>query len=159
LGDAYRYLPAGDKSKNLRRAIECYEAALTVYTSQASPYDYAGTQNSLGAAYTNLPTGDRTENLRRAIGCYKAALTIYTPQTTPLEYARTQSNLGSAYADLPMGDQTDWLRHLCEGAVRYTIGMPAGKDGPLRQGPDLHGGWADGKGTLHRAPRPTLCQQ
>ena len=45
------------------RAIACYTEALKYRTPQATPLDYAGTQNNLGNAYRNLPTGDRGANL------------------------------------------------------------------------------------------------
>ncbi len=77
LGAAYSDLPAGDRAKNLRRAIACYEAALQVYTREDFPVDWAATQNNLGTAYSDLPAGDRAENLKRAIACYEAALQAF----------------------------------------------------------------------------------
>ena len=41
LGTAYRNLPTGDRGANLGRAIACYTEALTVYTPQAAPLEYA----------------------------------------------------------------------------------------------------------------------
>ncbi len=77
LGAAYSDLPAGDRAKNLRRAIACYEAALQVRTREDFPVNWAATQNNLGAAYSDLPAGDRAENLKRAIACYEAALQAF----------------------------------------------------------------------------------
>jgi predicted ATPase len=76
LGNAYARLPTGDRGENLKRAIECYEAALRVRTERDFPQDWAGIQNNLGSAYADLPTGDRGENLKRAIECYEAALRV-----------------------------------------------------------------------------------
>src|SRR5437879_10885314 len=75
--DVYSDLPGGDREANLRRAIECYEAALQVRTREAFPVDWAMTQNNLGIAYSDLPGGDREANLRRAIECYEAALQVF----------------------------------------------------------------------------------
>ena len=59
-------MPTGDRDQNLRQAIAYYEAALTLYTRETLPMDWAMTQNNLGLAVCNLPTGDRGRNLRRA---------------------------------------------------------------------------------------------
>ncbi len=40
LGIAYSDLPTGDRGENLKRAIGCYEAALTVYTEEAYPREH-----------------------------------------------------------------------------------------------------------------------
>jgi hypothetical protein len=37
LGNAYLFLPTGDRSENLRRAIACYENALRVRTETEFP--------------------------------------------------------------------------------------------------------------------------
>lgn len=100
LGNAWADLPTGDRGENLRKAIECYEAALTVLTKQAHPVDWAMTQNNLGVAWQNLPTGDSGENLRAAIECYEAALTVRTKQAHPVAWAGTQQNLAIALTHL-----------------------------------------------------------
>jgi len=115
LSTAFGNLPTGDRGENLRRAIECCEAALHVYTEGDFPRDWAGTQNNLGAIFGNLPTGDRGENLKRAIGYYEAALRVYTEGHFPLQWAGTQNNLGNAYGDLPTGDRGENL----ERAIGY----------------------------------------
>jgi predicted ATPase/class 3 adenylate cyclase/tetratricopeptide (TPR) repeat protein len=123
LGIAYWNLPTGDHGRNLRRAIECYEAALRVYTEQDFPVDWAMTQNNLGIAYRNLPTGERDKNLRRAIECYEAALRVRTEQDFPMDWATTQNNLGLAYWNLPTGDRDKNLRRAIEcyeAALRMT---------------------------------------
>jgi len=105
LGNAYAQLPTADRGANLGRAIAYYEEALTVYTPEAAPFQYAATQNNLGNAYADLPTGERGANLAQAIACYEQALTVYTAEAAPLDYAGTQNNLGAAYAALPTGDR------------------------------------------------------
>src|ERR1019366_8856429 len=83
----------GDRTANLRQAIECFEAALRVRTEQGFPQDWAMTQNNLGNAWGDLPTGDRDANLRRAIECYEAALRVRTEQAFPRDHAQTTENL------------------------------------------------------------------
>ncbi len=114
LGVAYDDLPGGDREANLRRAIECYEAALQVYTREAFPVQWAMAQNNLGVAYRQLPGGDREANLRRAIECYEAALQVRTREAFPAYWAGTQNNLGIAYGQLPGGDQEANLRRAIE---------------------------------------------
>jgi predicted ATPase/class 3 adenylate cyclase len=109
LGNAYWYLPTGDRGENLWRAIGYYEAALRVYTERKFPKDWAMTQNNLGNAYGMLPTGDLGENLGRAIGCYEAALRVRTEREFPVHWAMTQNNLGNAYGGLPTGDRGENL--------------------------------------------------
>ncbi len=46
----------GDKANNLGRAIQRYEAALTVRTCEALPQDWAMTQTNLGRAYWHFAT-------------------------------------------------------------------------------------------------------
>ena len=63
MGNAYRELPGGDRAVNLGKAIGCYTQALRFRTAEATPLDYAATQNELGAAYAGFSppgTGRRT---------------------------------------------------------------------------------------------------
>jgi tetratricopeptide (TPR) repeat protein len=105
LGNAYWSLPTGDRAENLKKAIACYREALRFRTPEATPLQYAMTQNNLGNAYLRLPTGDRAANLEKAIECHQEALRFRTPEATPLQYAMTQNNLGVAYLRLPTGDR------------------------------------------------------
>jgi predicted ATPase len=114
LGAAYGDLPTSNQSDNLRRAIECYEAALSVYTEREFPRDWASTQNNLGTAYGTLPTGDRGQNLRRATECFQAALRVYTEKESPVAWAMAQNNLGISYRSLATGDRGENLERAIE---------------------------------------------
>ena len=105
LGNAWENLPSDEHTESHKKAIACYEAALTVCTNQSAPYDWAQLQNNLGVALTDLPTGDRSENLTRAIGVYEAALTVRTKDAFASDWAATQNNLGNALVVLPTGDR------------------------------------------------------
>ncbi|MGB3265950.1 MAG: tetratricopeptide repeat protein [Microcoleus sp.] len=102
LGDLY-YTTAdysrivGSRAENLERAIAFYEAALTVYTLEDFPEDWAMTQNNLANAYRNRINGLRADNLERAIAFYEAALTVRTLEDFPEQWAMTQNNLANAY--------------------------------------------------------------
>ena len=105
IGNAYWYLPGGDRQANLERAIACYEAALEVRTREAFPVEWATTQDYLGSAYKELPGGDRQANLERAIACYEAAMEVRTREAFPAQWAMTQNNVGAAFWYLPGGDR------------------------------------------------------
>jgi tetratricopeptide (TPR) repeat protein len=127
LGTTYKDAPTGDRETNLAQAIACYQEALTLYTLETTPLEYAATQVDLGNAYVSLPqariqldlssadVSPRVDyvaenrkptfrrgksNLEQAIECYKEALRVFTPETAPHEYAETQINLGSTYLEL-----------------------------------------------------------
>ncbi|MBR8832682.1 MAG: tetratricopeptide repeat protein [Stigonema ocellatum SAG 48.90 = DSM 106950] len=68
-------------------AITGYDIALTLFTQQGFPYEWARTQNNLGLAYSNRIRGEKAENLEQAIQFYQAALTEYTQQGFPYEWA------------------------------------------------------------------------
>lgn len=116
LGIAWRNLPTGDLGENLAKAIDAYEAALTVYTKDAHPVDWAMTQNNLAialAALAELPGQDACGLLIRSIAASKGALTVYTAKAFPREHASTTKNLAidrEAYeargcgADVPFED-------------------------------------------------------
>ena len=97
LANAYSNRINGSRAENLERAIEFYEAALTVYTFEDFPEDWAMTQNNLAAAYYSRINGSRAENLERAIEFYQAALTVYTFEDFPFKNVGTLNNLGWAY--------------------------------------------------------------
>ena len=50
LGAAWNDMPTGKQEENLRRAIECYEAALRVYTEQDFPREHETTSDNLRIA-------------------------------------------------------------------------------------------------------------
>ena len=107
LGKSYAALPGGwqaeKRSANLRRAIACYKAVLTVYTVQDAPLDYAETQIELGNVYMQLSDDDQVENLHQAIACYKEALNVWLRDVTAsgfLQPVIVQEKLTSAYLDL-----------------------------------------------------------
>jgi tetratricopeptide (TPR) repeat protein len=107
LGKSYAALPGGwqaeKRSVNLRRAIACYRAVLSVYTREQAPFDYAQTQIELGNIYMQLKDGDPAKNLQDAIHCYKEALRFWIRDINSigsLQPVIAQEKLTSAYLDL-----------------------------------------------------------
>jgi CHAT domain-containing protein len=88
-------------------AIKYFEAALTVFTRQTSPHQWAAAQNNLGSAYRTRTRGDRAENREKAILHLEAALSVFTREAFAHEWAQAHNNLAIAYLDRSRGDPTD----------------------------------------------------
>jgi tetratricopeptide (TPR) repeat protein len=101
--------PLGNKASNMEIVIIGYEVALTVYTRDAFPYEWAMTQNNLADAYNDRIRGERAENLEQAITCLHEALKVYTFEAFPYEWARAQNNLAVAYSGRIRGEQAENL--------------------------------------------------
>jgi hypothetical protein len=93
-------MPTGDKAANLNKAVQCYEAALTVRTKTAAPSDWAITQIGLGAVWFAMPGGEKGENFGKAMGYFKAALSVSTRDGNPKQWAAAQLGLAGAYLGL-----------------------------------------------------------
>ena len=107
LGNLYQQYPQGDRANNLERAIAFYSAALSVYTRDTFPEDWAATQNNLANAYSNRIRGERADNIELAIRYYTDALSVYTPEAFPEDWAMTQHNLGIAYSNRIRGEKVE----------------------------------------------------
>jgi len=84
----------------LARAVEAFDAALSVYTQKEAPAYWAGTQNNLGGSLKVQGERNGGEEglslLARAVAAYEAALTVRTQKEAPGDWAMTQNNLGTA---------------------------------------------------------------
>jgi CHAT domain-containing protein len=109
LGSAYYNRRQGQRADNLEQAIAHFEAALTVFTPEALPQDWANTQINLAIAYWYRSRGDRADNLEKAIAAYEAALTVFKREALPQDWANTQNNLAIAYGYRIRGDRADNL--------------------------------------------------
>ena len=97
LATAYWKRIRGERAENIEKAIECYNAALAVYTPEAFPQDWAGTQNNLATAYFDRIMGEKPENIKKAIASYHNALTIRTREDFPQDHTASLSNLADLY--------------------------------------------------------------
>ncbi len=111
----------GNRSANVRRVIECYRAALGVYTERDSRMDWVVTQGSLGAALLVLPTGDKAENLRQAMECFRAIEPYVGECIDPEEFAGYQGLLGLSLLDLPIGDR---VKNLGQAMTCFNAALP-----------------------------------
>ena len=88
----------GAERARLAEAVEAYRQALTVYTRDDLPQQWALTQNNLGNALARL--GERqggaegAQRLAEAVDAYRLALTVRTRDHFPQDWAATQDNLG-----------------------------------------------------------------
>ncbi|NJK70570.1 MAG: tetratricopeptide repeat protein, partial [Microcoleus sp. SU_5_3] len=99
----------GSRADNLERAIDFYQAALTVRTRENFPEDWAIIQNNLALVYSNRINDSRADNLERAIEFCQTALTVYTCEDFPEKWAGTQQNLAVAYSNRINGSRADNL--------------------------------------------------
>jgi tetratricopeptide (TPR) repeat protein len=78
-------------------AIAAFRAALTEWTRERVPLQWAATQTNLGNALWTLGGRESgTARLQEAVAAHRAALTEYTRERVPLQWAATQNNLGAA---------------------------------------------------------------
>jgi CHAT domain-containing protein len=99
----------GSRADNLERAIEAFEAALTVRTREAAPEEWAETQTNLANAYEERIRGSKADNLEAAIKAFEAALTVRTRAAFPEEWAETQNDLALTYTNRIRGSKADNL--------------------------------------------------
>ncbi|MCP6763241.1 MAG: CHAT domain-containing protein [Fischerella sp. CENA71] len=99
----------GDKASNMEIAITGYEIVLTVFTQQASPKEWAMTQNNLAYAYVERRLGKHSENIEQVINCFQEALKVYTSDTDPQQWAVTQNILSAFYLDRKLGKRAQNL--------------------------------------------------
>lgn len=81
----------------LAEAVKAFHSALTVYTRERFPVDWATTQNDLGCALRAM--GERegdTQALTQAVASFRGALEVIGRTRHPLWWAIIQSNLGNS---------------------------------------------------------------
>jgi len=109
--------PLGEKAANLEIARQGYETALTVYSKEKFPEQWARTQNNLGYVYYQRIKGGpagirfaaRKENIELAITAYEKALSILSKPVFPQDWAKTQANLAKAYRKRIKGERSENL--------------------------------------------------
>lgn len=107
LAAAYLTMPMARASDQLRYgiAVSSLRAALTVYTRDSHPAQWASAQLNLANALVYAPSGHRADNVAEAVELYEAVLGSRSRRDDPLGYARALANQGNALAHLGMFDQ------------------------------------------------------
>ena len=101
--------PLGDIATHKEIAITGYEIALTIFTFEAFPQEWAGTNNNLAATYINRIRGEKADNLEKAITACQEALKVFTFDVFPQYWAMTQNNLANAYSNRIRGEKAENL--------------------------------------------------
>ena len=95
---------AEEGEENLLRALGCFRAALTVWTREANPGEWAATASHMGCTYTELPAAtdaEVTENLYKAAICFNAVAETDREAVGPTLWAAVQNRLGKVYFEAP----------------------------------------------------------
>ena len=87
-------------------AIAHLEAALSVFSRDTHPDQWAQAQNNLAIAYLGRMRGNDADNQEKAIASLEAALGVFTRDATPQQWAQAQHNLGKTYADRIQGERS-----------------------------------------------------
>ena len=98
-------LATGNRTKNLNKALDALNQAMTVFTESTYPDQWALAMHKVGAIYNYLPTGDRQANIQKAIQSFRAALRVLTEKTHPEDWASSMNNLAVSYRNLQVGDR------------------------------------------------------
>jgi tetratricopeptide (TPR) repeat protein len=106
----------------LRTSVEIWRRALTDYSRERAPVQWAATQNNLGTALEEL--GEResgTTRLEEAVVAYRAALEERTRERAPFQWAGTQNNLGNAL--LALGKREKGTEKLEKAVAAYSAAL------------------------------------
>ena len=105
LGALYVARARGVPADNLEKAIEFLQAAVTTWTREGEPRDWAAAHNALGIAYWQRIRGERADNQETAIAHFGAAQTVFSREAVPEQWAQLQNNLAVVYWSRIRGDR------------------------------------------------------
>ncbi|HZV20649.1 MAG TPA: aspartyl protease family protein, partial [Hyphomicrobiales bacterium] len=113
-----RYVSLSSKrdADTIEKAIEAYEAALSVLELRSRERIWSGVQERLGNAYFQRKAGDAAANIERAIKAYEAVLSGPAGKTFDEPWAELQCRLGAAYQKRIQGESRD---NLIRAAAAY----------------------------------------
>ena len=106
LAAAYLTMPMVEASGQLRLGVaaQSLRSALTVYTREEHPAEWASVQLNLANSLVYTPSRHHVDNLVEAVQIYEAVLQTRDRSTDPLGRARVLANQGNALAHLGMFD-------------------------------------------------------
>lgn len=156
---------AGLGQARIQDAIQAYQRALSTFTRDAHPQEYAVVHNNLAVAYLAIPAGDERARMREALAVqsFEEVLRVVTLVDHPVEYAMAQNNLGNALQYAASSHPLDNLARAVEAydealKVRNPRDAPlayantiANKANALRNLPDGTADQDAGGGNLRRA--------
>ena len=111
LGDSYAYLtPAGRNERSLNRALSSYYEAMTAYTQESYPREYAQLQYKIGNVYRML-ANERlraSQDLKLAVKAYKKALSAGAAhEGSIIDESKAWNSLALTYALLAQKGQRE----------------------------------------------------
>lgn len=123
LAKAFFDTPFLTRAPALALALAHYEAALSVYTSDESPREWAQAQIEMGMTQRAL-AGEcsdeaKEEYLKSAIERYRAALRVATPQAAPREWGEIHIHMAGAHRDLVALDTSGPFDYLSRAISCY----------------------------------------
>jgi tetratricopeptide (TPR) repeat protein len=86
-----------DRAATYEYALSFFNKALSVYTHERYPYQYALVLSHKGRFYLERTVGEQRANIEQALLCFQEALEIHTRPHYPDQWAALQGNLGYAY--------------------------------------------------------------
>lgn len=106
LAAAYLTMPMVEASGQLRLGVaaQSLRSALTVYTRDDHPQEWASVQLNLANSLVYTPSRHQKENLVEAVEIYEAVLQMRDRATDPLGRARVLANQGNVLAHLGVFD-------------------------------------------------------
>ena len=116
----------GNRISNLRAALACFEAVLTVATRQTQPKNWARAQQNKGDVLAEFHQSEGGD-WRVALECYRAALTVDTPDETAWQWAGAREGVANLLTDVA-DNETDEARRdtlLREAIAHYDAAIAA----------------------------------
>jgi hypothetical protein len=106
LAAAYLTMPMVEASSQLRLGVaaQSLRSALTVYTREDHPHEWASMQLNLANSLVYTPSRHHKENLVEAVELYEGVLATRDRETDPLGRARVLANQGNVLAHLGVFD-------------------------------------------------------
>jgi tetratricopeptide (TPR) repeat protein len=104
---AYLAMPMTEAKDGLRRgiAVQSLREALTYYTRDEHPREWASVTLNLANSMQHLPSTHPVDNLVEAVRLYDEVLEVRTREADPLGHARVLANQGTALSHLGIHDQ------------------------------------------------------
>jgi tetratricopeptide (TPR) repeat protein len=103
----------------LSTGIAYFNKALTVWTEESAPQEWARTQNNLGNALAVLGAREKgTAKLQEAVRAFRQTLRQWPREREPLSWGKTQVNIGTAL--LSIGERETGADHLREAVVAFS---------------------------------------
>ena len=92
---------AGGDAKGMDKALDRYRLALSVYTFESSPREWAHVLGNMGNVQSTLGMVEAgTDRLADAVECYRAALTVVQREQDPDRWATLQHYLGTVLGEI-----------------------------------------------------------